>query len=246
MKEEVESRESDKLENRITVPSYEDLLNYSRQVGGAIGFKDINSIHLAANLEAVKLFGFKKESQLIGINDANLNCDAAKYADLFRQQDLEVIKTKRSMQKLDILRYVDSKLQFRLGTKSPLYNKENDIIGVSYNSQQITSFLLKKISSLFRIMHNEHSNTFECSSFILKENIDSNNILSPTENSILFFLVRGKNARETAHILKKNKHTVESHISNIKIKLGCSKKSEIFDKATELGWYNVIPLHLVF
>ncbi len=85
-------------DNRIAMLDHEALMHYSRQVPGAIGFKDLNSVFLAASLETVRMVGFQKEDQLIGITDANLNCDAAKCTDLFRQQELEVIKTQRSIQ----------------------------------------------------------------------------------------------------------------------------------------------------
>ncbi len=233
-------------DKRINIADYESLLHYIRQIGGAIGFKDLNSVYQFANYEITKLAGFQKESDMVGVSDENLNCDAASCADLFRQQDLEVINTQRSMQKLDIQRYADGELHFRLVTKSPLYNKKNVVVGISFNSQRVTPLLFKKISSLMREISKEGGNKIECSTFSLKESFDLNNNLSSTENSILFWFMHGKNAREIAHILNRNKCTVESHISNIKDKIECSKKSEVFDRAMELGWYNIIPSHLVF
>ncbi|MCB1118323.1 MAG: helix-turn-helix transcriptional regulator [Chlamydiia bacterium] len=59
--------------------------------------------------------------------------------------------------------------------------------------------------------------------------------LTPAELDCLRFFLAGKTAGEIARHLHRSQRTVETHLTNIKNKWLCSKKSEIFDKAHHYG-----------
>lgn len=59
---------------------------------------------------------------------------------------------------------------------------------------------------------------------------------SQRETECLYFLVRGKTAKGIAQILNLSVRTIESYISNLKIKLGCYSKTELIEKAIENGF----------
>ncbi len=65
--------------------------------------------------------------------------------------------------------------------------------------------------------------------------------LSPSQEKCLYYLVRGKTAKETAHLLGIHYRTVEEHIERIKNKLGCRTKSDLIEKAFESGFIYFIP-----
>ncbi len=68
--------------------------------------------------------------------------------------------------------------------------------------------------------------------------------LSPTQEKCLYYLVRGKTAKETGHLLGIHYRTVEEHIERIKNKLGCRTKSDLIEKAFENDFIYFIPLDL--
>lgn len=45
-----------------------------------------------------------------------------------------------------------------------------------------------------------------------------------------FALLKGKTAKETALEFNRSQRTVEHHLANLKIKLGCKRKSEVIEK----------------
>jgi DNA-binding CsgD family transcriptional regulator len=59
--------------------------------------------------------------------------------------------------------------------------------------------------------------------------------LSQKEYICLTYYMRGKSAREIADIMFLSRRTIESHLSNIKIKLNCRNKSELLEKVFESG-----------
>ncbi len=59
--------------------------------------------------------------------------------------------------------------------------------------------------------------------------------LSKIELACLYWVAQGKTAAETAELLYKSPRTVEGHLSDIRLKLGCSKTSAAIAKAEKLG-----------
>lgn len=59
-------------------------------------------------------------------------------------------------------------------------------------------------------------------------------LLSPREKECILHLTSGRSAKETAFAMNLSPRTVESYLENIKTKLGCSTKQEIFSLAQSL------------
>ena len=57
--------------------------------------------------------------------------------------------------------------------------------------------------------------------------------LTKRENTCLFYMVRGKTAKEIAGLLFISKRTVEKHIEHIKNKFNCTTKSQLIEKVIE-------------
>jgi DNA-binding CsgD family transcriptional regulator len=53
--------------------------------------------------------------------------------------------------------------------------------------------------------------------------------------------MRGKTTKEIAKMLRLSHRTVEKHIETLKIKFNCIYKSEVIEKAFELGYSNILP-----
>ena len=57
----------------------------------------------------------------------------------------------------------------------------------------------------------------------------------------LFFLLRGKTAKEIAKFLNISPRTVEDYIEMLKLKFSCQTKNELVTAALERGLFNMIP-----
>lgn len=75
----------------------------------------------------------------------------------------------------------------------------------------------------------------------LKSMLEKANHLTPREKECLQLLTEGKSAKETAYLLKLSPRTVEFYFENIKNKLTCHNKQEIFIIAKLLIKLRLIP-----
>src|SRR5262249_40388746 len=69
--------------------------------------------------------------------------------------------------------------------------------------------------------------------------------LTEKQKICLFYLLRGKTAKEIAKILRLAPKTIESRVEHLKNKMGCHYKSELIDKALENGLLYYIPKNCV-
>lgn len=68
--------------------------------------------------------------------------------------------------------------------------------------------------------------------------------LSKREVECLIFVLRGKTAKKIGILLNISAKTVEEYISSAKNKLGCYSRSELFDKAFEIGLFSLVQTEL--
>lgn len=66
-------------------------------------------------------------------------------------------------------------------------------------------------------------------------------ILTPKEIAVLKHFLQGKSAKEISEIILVSSKAVEFHLANIKNKLNCHRRSEIFQAAITYGF-----IHLIF
>lgn len=84
----------------------------------------------------------------------------------------------------------------------------------------------------------------------LHTNVINNNVtnlckLTNKEIETLFHLLHGKTIKQIAMLLDRSPRTIETHLFRIKQKWGCSYKTDILEKAINLGIVNVIPKNLL-
>jgi DNA-binding CsgD family transcriptional regulator len=66
--------------------------------------------------------------------------------------------------------------------------------------------------------------------------------LSKRQSQCLFHLLSGKSASAIGQKLNLSRRTVEAHFEEIKKKLHCHCKADIFEKANALGFMQILPL----
>jgi PAS domain S-box-containing protein len=94
----------------------------------SVYWKDINGVYLGANLHAIKMVGLNSLEDIIGKTDYDFNPQDK--ADKFRENDLIVIKTAKTITVEETTRTPNGTILYQLSTKKPLRNNDGVIIGV--------------------------------------------------------------------------------------------------------------------
>jgi len=108
-----------------------------------------------------------------------------------------------------------------------------------------TLFQTPKITQAVKKLHFTDANLLALSSslnpqYVLCDDFSIFN-LTEREGHCLFYLVRGKTAKEISEKLNLSRRTVEQYTESIKIKFNCSKKSDLIEKAIQIGFVYILP-----
>lgn len=155
----------------------------------------------------------------------------------FVQQD-KIAIAKGEQQHIDIGRYGNNEIQIHLSTKKPLYDNHNQIIGTIFTCLPLHTNILHTLFNNLLIAN-------QGPGFYTIGGLYDQFKLSKRESECLFFIIRGMTAKDVAQKLHLSPKTVEFHIEQIKQKLSCSKKSELIEKAINLGFIFNIPSKLL-
>lgn len=63
--------------------------------------------------------------------------------------------------------------------------------------------------------------------------------LTQRQTQCLYYLIRGKTAKEIGKIINLSPRTIEDHIAGLRYKLNCNTIRELVGKAIECGFVNV-------
>jgi DNA-binding CsgD family transcriptional regulator len=225
--------------------SAESILN---QMPGVFVLKEVKdkSYYAFGNLTFAKMIGFSSVDEMVGLTDEDAKSDEiASGATTFYQHD-RLVMAGKTIRTMDVYPYRANDFVGILGVKKPFLDERNNICGVLAQG-----FALKK-ADLQRILTNvpdldnlsKKLGKSAARTYQIREDLDCFNI-TKKEFECFFYLLRGKSIADISHILCRSARTIETHIENIKNKLGLSKKSELFDFAYTYGLINVIPHTLV-
>ncbi len=121
-----------------------------------------------------------------------------------------------------------------LSIKLPWYNQDNKVIGLAgftaLNHKYSLADSLKHLVNL-GLFQQQQDSFFPLPGLKLK-----NSYLTRREKEILCQIMRGKSARLVAISLSISIRTVQTHIENIKNKMGVNSKAELIEKAFSLGF----------
>ncbi len=206
---------------------------------GLVWVKDRQLNYYACNNQLIAFTGLKDKDKIIGKSDFDLSWE--KYAEYYRQGDDPILKGK-SITYLHPMQFPSGKEALILTRKTPIKNSFNDIVGIMG--------LVTYLPGTNRIELIKKLNQFDCAlwggrrdiqaQYILADNFNNLEI-SKREADCLFYLIRGKTAKEIAIILFISKRTVEKHLESIRIKFNCESKSQVISKAIEMGFVDYLP-----
>jgi len=203
---------------------------------------DLNSIHCITNKRTAAAMGFNNTEKIIGQPYGYINCPAVEQAEQFVAQDQKVIDSRRELDYLCYHHYTDG-WKIVYGTRKPLMNDENDVCGLIYLSQDIQEH---KIINLSRFLMDSNAKVFglkqkQFTMHLIEKDIHDEYRLTRRQLECLFFVIRGKTAKEISSRLKISPKTVESYIAEIKIIFSCYSISQLVEKSINCGYFNIIP-----
>jgi PAS domain S-box-containing protein len=193
---------------------YLDIINYLPE---PVYWADKNSVLLGCNEAEAKLFGLTVE-EAIGKNMHNF-CEILRWdrkiADVTRKNDIKIMETGIAQSIEEHSLSLDGKItKTFLSHKAPLFDANRRVIGFIGTSFDITK---RKTSSL------------------LNPNCPNLSFTKREKECIHYFLL-GQTIRFTANKLFISQRTVETHLQNIKVKLGCNKKSDLIAELIKHGF----------
>lgn len=202
--------------------------------------KNKNSLFKSANLMACRLLGLKKPNDICGLSDYDLPCRAAELAEVWQQDDKQVMFTARGMEFFEIV-HSQTSFNLLLVTKMPQLDRQKNLIGTYGYAMDVT----KKYSEISGILTkgvNQKKNSLFQYSYIIGQKPGFN--LTGRQSECLFFTLRGKTCKEIGKILNLSPRTIECHMEDLKAKFICKTRNELIDKAISQGFLYVIPQHL--
>lgn len=184
---------------------------------------DRNSKHKLLNDESAATCGFLSVKNGIGRSIAeNLTFRSA---ERISNNDLDVVKSKQIKILEEPISYKNHASIEGLAIKVPWYNAKDEIIGIFgcsivYGVHSIPGFLNQIM--MLDLLRSSNDTIYMFSTM--------NGIpITKRERDVLKNTVKGKSAKELGSILNLSKKTIEYHIDNLKLKFGCSSKSELIE-----------------
>lgn len=111
-----------------------------------------------------------------------------------------------------------------LSIKAPLWNQNNQVIGVGGISFYFDEINLHEITTLINDLEIIHPFANQATDLYCHHALPE---LTVREKECARYLVKGMTAKEIGRVLKISYRTVECHIENIKAKFGCSRQAQL-------------------
>ncbi|MDR3253829.1 MAG: PAS domain-containing sensor histidine kinase [Endomicrobium sp.] len=148
------------------------LNNILQYVPGCIYWKDVNGVYLGCNQMEAEKAGLNSPKEIIGKTDYDLSWK--RIAKILRETDRRIMRTEVPEEIIETAIISDDISLTMLTKKSPLYDKEGNVIGIIGVSIDITD---RKKAEQLELENKLHESTKNLASQVLREQIYINNIL---------------------------------------------------------------------
>lgn len=211
-----------------------------------IAVKDSMGICRAANTLLANVCGLKTSQAFLGLTESDLSGEIVSLFPTFKWQDQSVLSEQVEKIFIDIFKYPDGKHHLFLTRKKVIFDvKKEPFVLVA-----MTEFGLDSLKSIFRELSYRQASegkSFYGSYEVKKGDEVSFQTLSLTKMqlTVLFYLVRGQTCVDIAAKLSRSPRTIEKHVENLKAIFACHTKSQLIEKAIELGFGCLLPAELI-
>lgn len=214
-----------------------------KQMPGLLVIMDINSKFIYSNNYTAKMFGYKDEDSMIGIDAFGMRCEAVECAADFIKQDSYVVENERKLTIFDVHGYASGETKVLLTKKSPFYS-DGKIAGTICFCTEIQGDDVAQISASLIQSDKKYKNDNPNRSYTVNTLFNKTE-LSQREKDCVFYLLRGFSMKEIGKKLEISWRTVESYVNNIKFKWGCQNRKAVIDCAVANGFLSYIPKDLL-
>jgi len=183
------------------------------------------------------------------VNKTDYETSWYKSADIFRNNDKQIIKLTQTQIFIERPIIANEECLKYISFKTPLQNNVGALCGVFIISLDLNSdfsLLLGQINKLGILGGNlqglsNHMNMMGQDANP-KSSLNQLEIKFPRRTAeCLFYLLRGKTAKEISKCMCLSVRTIEKYFDSLKLQFGCQTKSELIGKAIAQGYMNVIP-----
>jgi PAS domain S-box-containing protein len=212
-------------------------------IPGLWACKDENSTYIYANNSFADVVGYDNKHEAIGVTDHDLPCDVAACAHLFREQDKEVMQKGRSLRILDVHPCARGEWRAFILSKMPLRDENGAIAGTIFHGEEISEKSTLELGNILVSVSLPNIGSRQLvsgTSYVISRSCEQPQ-LTPREAEVLFLLLRCRTAKQISTVLTISVRTVERHVDHLKLKFGAGSKSELLDRAMEMGFLNQIP-----
>ncbi|EHL31249.1 hypothetical protein LDG_6710 [Legionella drancourtii LLAP12] len=211
------------------------------QMPGVCGCKDLDSVFMHANQDYVDIIGLNHKEDIIGRTDFDMPCDTINAASMFREQDKRVIHSLQKMRILDIHPFAGQIWKAYIFTKTPLMDGDQ-CIGTIFHGADITNAASLEIGSLLARTKIEgvNNNLIGQDSYMLSQSFNDIK-LTDRQSEVLFYLLRGKTAKQIGQYLNISARTVHEYMEQLRYKFNAQNKHELIDVAISYGFLNTVP-----
>lgn len=207
-----------------------------------VTISDSNANFINVNNRQTEIMGYRSDAEIVGNTYSRFKGIPSNVAEKFITEDLQVMRENKPMRFLSYYQYNDGRWHLLLGDKSLLLDNEGKITGILSVAKDVTNSGLIDLSRFMFDAGKKYTQKSKKTGFgYLIANADSNNIFTKKEMPIIFYFLRGKTAKEIAHIISRSEKTINFHLDAIKIKSGVFNKSDLIEKLIHEGYMNIIP-----
>jgi PAS domain S-box-containing protein len=202
--------------------------------------KDANFINL--NHKQINIMGYRSNVDILGKTYYQFKGIPTDTAEKFIVQDQRVLSKNQPLRYLSYQQYCDGNWHLLLGDKNCILDAKGQMTGIFSQAKDITSNGLIDFSRFMFEANRKYTQKISKVGFnYILANEDNVGEFSKKEMVILFYLLRGKTAREMATIISRSEKTVNFHLDIIKSKYNVSSKSALIEKLIHEGFMNIIP-----
>ncbi|WP_373469798.1 PAS domain-containing protein [Candidatus Endomicrobiellum cubanum] len=124
----------EELQNFLKTQTYID--NILQYIPGCVYWKDINGVYLGCNQMEAEILGLNFPKEVVGKTDYDLLLKYA--AEVIEKTDKRIMKTEISEEIIETGTFLDGRSVTLLTKKSPLYDENNNVVGIIGTSMDIT------------------------------------------------------------------------------------------------------------
>jgi DNA-binding CsgD family transcriptional regulator len=211
---------------------------------------DCDGAFQLVNQNQSEIMGCPSRDFLIGRSYDSIKNLSPQAIENFIAQDQSIMHSQKPLRYLSYRPYSNGQWHLLIGDKSSILDDEGRVIGVFSHAKDFTHSQLIDLGRFLLNANKTHSGKagalgFDCA--IIDQ--DTTSGLSAKEMMVLFYILRGKTAKNIASVLHRSEKTINFHIDSLKNKFNVQTKSHLIECAISKGLMNMLPdsvLKMVF